>query len=204
MDEFIIHLRRCFEQPLPASNAHDKLMPITGKTKSNKHKNVKRSGVMVLFYPRKKTINLIFIKRPVYDGVHSNQISFPGGKTEPQDKSLTDTALRETNEELGIEKKDIIVIDSLSDIFVYPSNNLVTPFLGVHKKQPLFKPDKREVKKLIEVPLSEILKEDNLSKAVVKAGDGFMYKVPCFIFDNNIIWGATAMILNEVIHLLNR
>ncbi len=206
MEEFIRYLKNRFKQPLLPNKAHNEMLPGTGNKHSSEPGDISKaakSGVLILFYPKDDKIFTVFIERPLYDGVHSGQIAFPGGKTEYNDKTLAETAIREANEEIGIEKRKVAVIGSLSDVFVSPSNYIITPFVGIYKNEPLFSIDEKEVKRLIQIPFCEIVKKENIAKAKVEASDGIIYEVPCFKFGNNIIWGATAMILNEFIYLWN-
>lgn len=204
MEEFIKRLKGCFEHNLPSEKAHHEMLHDIKKNRPENPDHIlkaAKSSVLVLFYPKNDDIYTVFIERPQYDGVHSGQIALPGGKTEQNDKNLADTALREANEEIGIVKEKVMLIGNLSEVFVMPSNFLITPFVGIYNYKPQFSIDDKEVRKLIEIPFSEILKEGNKTKADVKAADGTICRAPCFKFEDNIIWGATAMILNELVYL---
>ncbi len=201
MQDFLKTLERCFEQPLPSQQAHNDMLADINFPKNKQKSEASQSSVLILFYPRNNNIYTVFIERPLYDGIHSGQIAFPGGKMENSDNTLIDTALRETKEEIGINQNKIKISGSLSQVYVIPSNFLITPFVGIYEDEPVFKPDAREVSRLIEVPFDELLNKKNISKGQVKAANGRSYNVPCFKLKNNIIWGATAMILNEFIYL---
>ena len=156
----------------------------------------KKAGVMLLCYPKNNKMHLSLIKRSEYNGVHSGQISLPGGKKEKEDLSIWNTALRECNEELGIsliQKKPLI---SLTPTYVPPSNFLVSPFVVAEKYYPNFNPNKREVAIHIELPLDELI-QFKIKEHVLKGVSSQNKTVPCFIFENHVIWGATAMILFE-------
>ena len=205
MQEFLSNLEKCFEQPLPSNRAHIEMLP---KIKipnpaTNKTCKAAKSSVLIMFYPMNNEIYTIFIKRSIYDGVHSGQIAFPGGKTEAGDKSLAETAIREANEEIGIDSSNIFIKGKLSDVYISPSNYIVTPFVGVYKGRPHFNPDSSEVNQLIKVRFSDIIDKRNKGKAQVKAANGQLYEVPSFNFNNHVVWGATAMMLNEFIVLWN-
>ena len=206
MQEFISKLKKCFEQPLPAEIAHKAMLPDiprVGLVQNNNKSAPTKSSVLFLFYPFKVDIYTVFIERPFYNGVHSGQIAFPGGKIEKNDNNLLETALREANEEIGINKDMVSITGELSKVYISPSNYIVTPYVGFYKDKPVFKRNTREVKQIIEVPFSEILNQKSSQKANVKSADGLKYEVPCFTVKNNIIWGATAMILNELVVLWN-
>jgi len=141
-------------------------------------------------------MHLSLIQRAEYDGVHSGQISLPGGKKEEGDHSLWNTALRECNEELGTsldQKKPLL---SLTPTYIPPSNFLVSPFVLIETHYPNFNPSKREVAVHLELPIDQLLRF-KIEKQVLKKGVNSGKTVQCFIFQNHIIWGATAVILLE-------
>ena len=143
------------------------------------------------------------MQRNTYPGVHSNQISFPGGKQELADKNLTHTALRESYEELGIETSAVHVIGDLTEVYIPPSNFLVQPIIGYSLKRPDFIPHEREVTEVIEVPLSHFQNSNNLQIVTIDVR-GQDFTVPAFVISNKIIWGATAMILSEFLAITER
>jgi 8-oxo-dGTP pyrophosphatase MutT (NUDIX family) len=152
--------------------------------------------VMILLYEEKGKIKFPLIKRPEYLGAHSGQISFPGGKAEEGEDSIQ-TALRECEEEVGIERNQVIVIGKLSDFFVMPSNFMVTPVIGFLETNPTFKPDAREVARIIETDLDDIIADNAMKQKEILAAGKFKMHAPHFEIDNEIVWGATAMMLNE-------
>ena len=172
-------------------------------------KSAKNAAVLIYCYPKFDLMHLSLIKRSNYIGVHSGQISFPGGKPEPNDKKLEDTALRECSEELGIQivNKNLF---PLTPLYIPPSNFLVSPFvtfenfnpqftsLFKHVKyfNPKFNLDKREVAAHIQIPLFKLM-ELNIEKRHLEQGIQIGAEVPCFYYEKNLIWGATAMILAE-------
>lgn len=160
--------------------------------------NPRRSAVMMLFYPRDGQATLVLTQRHTYAGVHSAQISFPGGKAELTDKNLAYTALRETEEEIGIPVGDIHVVMPFTDIYIPPSNFLVSPFLGVLKSEPDFTPSPAEVANIIELPLSTLLDDSVVVNTTIQPSPDIQVNVPAFNVGGNIVWGATAMILSEL------
>lgn len=164
---------------------------------------VKKAGVLALLYPDfEENINMVFIVRKSYDGVHSGQIGFPGGKPEAEDGSLAQTAIRETWEEIGVKQSLIQIIKPLTDLYIPPSNFNVSPFLAVIKSTPKFNIQPSEVQSIIEVSLNDILDKKNLISTLVKTSYGPSVQVPAFLFKGQIVWGATAMILMEIVVLL--
>ncbi len=167
------------------------------------HEPVK-SSVMILIYPGVEgSAKSVFIQRPKYDGVHSGQISFPGGRLDPDDEDMMQTALRETHEEIGISPDQVEVIGQLSELYIPPSNHLVSPFAGLLSKMPVFCPDPIEVACIIEVELGDFLSGNNKTESIIKLADGEIVNTPCYKTGEHIIWGATAMILAEFISLFN-
>ena len=163
-----------------------------------KANNPKKAAVLALFYPddQNKT-RILLTKRASYKGTHSSQISFPGGKTALNDRSLEHTAKRETFEEVGIHSDSIHTIRELTTVFIPPSNFLATPFIGFINQRPLFNIN-YEVAATIEVLLEDLLNDVNISTVEMSTSYMHKVKVPCFKLDDYIVWGATAMILSEI------
>lgn len=158
----------------------------------------RKAGVMALFYPRDHQTYFLLIHRKTYEGVHSNQIGFPGGKEERQDKDLLDTALRETFEEVGVRPHEISVIRSLSKIYIPPSNFEVQPYIGLYQNELPFVVQETEVEALVEISLSDLLDDKNLITQRLSTSYADNIEVPAFRLNNHIVWGATAMMLNEI------
>jgi 8-oxo-dGTP pyrophosphatase MutT (NUDIX family) len=156
----------------------------------------------MLLYPKNKETHLVLIVRNAYDGVHSSQIAFPGGKYEKTDSGFEETALRETHEEIGVLPENINVIREFSPMFIPPSNFLVHPFLGISSQELSFYPDVREVASVIELPLSVFLDDEIIIEATLSTSYGANVLVPAFNIQNHIVWGATAMILSELREVL--
>lgn len=163
----------------------------------------KRAAVMALLYASDEgDLKMIFILRKTYEGVHSNQVGFPGGKTEEQDNNLLDTALRETEEEIGLHRSQIQVIKELTDVYIPPSNFLVKPFLGVVSKPFQYVIDDYEVEQILEFSVADILNEQNVGSESITNSYANNLTVPSFKFGESVIWGATAMMLSEIKDLL--
>lgn len=165
--------------------------------------HARKAAVMMLLYPDEyNELHFCLIQRSTYDGKHSGQISFPGGKKEKTDADYWETALRETAEEIGVTSSDVNLITVLSSTYIPPSNFLVYPFLGYINKRPNFIPEIGEVDHIIEVPLSDLLTESNITEGQIKASYMKDINVPMFVFDQYKVWGATAMILAEARELI--
>lgn len=162
-----------------------------------------QAGVMALFYPTSTDqTNLILILRKTYKGVHSAQVGFPGGRLELEDSSIMDAALRETEEEVGVPRNDIIVLKQLTEIYIPPSNFFVQPFMGITTIPPSFVAQEDEVEALIEVSLPDFMNDRNIVKEILTTSYMEELEVPAFKLNGHIVWGATAMMLNEVREML--
>ena len=167
-------------------------------------KNPKKAAVLVMFYPNKKNETCFLLTlRSHYKGVHSAQISFPGGKFEQSDNTLKNTVLREVNEEVGILKKDIKIVKQMTDVYIPPSNFLVTPFIGIIPYEPIFKTN-HEVAEIIHVRVAEFLDDGAISTTILNTSYAENMTVPCFKLNNYIVWGATAMMLSEIKDLFEK
>jgi 8-oxo-dGTP pyrophosphatase MutT (NUDIX family) len=161
------------------------------------------AAVLILLYPIKGSIHTVFMQRHNYTGVHGGQISFPGGKTEPSDENITGTALREAEEETGVDPSKISVIGTLTPLFIPVSNIVVTPVVGWTDERPEFRHQEEEVVFLFDAEIRRFL-EPSIVKTKPFEIRGEMIDVKYFDYDGNVIWGATAMILNELLEIIRR
>ena len=201
---------------LPGISSQLKMAPVTRLTELKKHAipitigtrasfigdNAKKSAVLILFYPKNNQTHIALIKRSIDKSVHSAQISFPGGKSEITDKSLIHTALREAEEEIGIITDSIKVIASLTKLYIPPSNFDVYPFVGVTYHTPDFKPN-YEVQKILEVDLETLMNPETCTHKKIQHRTGNDFVVPCYYVQEEVIWGATAMIISELLQVVN-
>lgn len=195
--------------PLPAESSHFKMIPPRRKSfqeySANQLESAKKAGVLALFYPNKKNeTTLVFILRKTYKGVHSAQVSFPGGKKEKEDKTLADTAVRETFEEIGVPIQDIKIIKNLTEVYIPPSNFYVQSFVGITNQNPVFYKQDREVEQIIEVNLADVVDDNNIQLKTLSTPYGTDIEVPAFKLSGFVIWGATAMILSEIKDILKQ
>lgn len=162
------------------------------------HQDPPRPGaVIILLYEDKGGIRFPLIKRPEYFGAHGGQVSLPGGKAEAGEEAVQ-TALRECEEEIGVSQAQISVLGKLSDFLVIPSNYLVTPVIASITPKPLFKPDPYEVSRILEAYLQDISTDDAVKQKEILAAGKYRMIAPHFEIENEVVWGATAMILNEL------
>lgn len=203
-ESFIELLRKRLKEPLPGREAQIKMAPKPideRRFKENPIRPPRLGGVMVLLYPDEQGIHIPLMKRPEYDGAHSGQVSFPGGKLENVDTNLIDTALRETHEEIGVPKEQIEVIGNLSELFIIASNFKVLPTVGVIREKPNFIPDPIEVADVLPMAINAL---NDYSIRSVKEMRFPPYTIfsPYFDVRGEVVWGATAMMLSELAELV--
>lgn len=156
---------------------------------------------MILLYEREGQVCFPLIKRPDYTGAHSGQVSLPGGKAEAGE-TIIETALREGEEEIGIRPGQVEVIGQLSEFFVVPSNFLVTPVIAWAKEPIDLTPDPREVARILRGELRHLMAPEAVQTKDILAAQQFTMRAPHFEIEGEVVWGATAMMLNEFRTLL--
>ena len=198
---FSNRLRKALREPLPGEKGQMGMAPeFRGEEISSG--DPKPAAVLILLFPLAENTGVVFIKRNVYNGPHSSQVSFPGGAWETADGSLEKTALRETREELGI-KGEIQMLGSMSPLHIPVSNFLVTPFVGWMDGHPFYRPDPTEVQYVIESNLSVLLNPDNILSEKWEQNKKSIV-APYYRVGDEKIWGATAMMLCEFLQVVSR
>jgi len=192
--------------PLPGQDSQFKMSPPYREhliqLQAEKIKNARQSAVMALFYPNlDHETQLMLILRKTYKGVHSAQVGFPGGKLEANE-TKQEAALRETEEEIGVNRHSINILKRLTEIYIPPSNFYVHPFIGIVNMLPVFEKQDSEVEELLEIKLNHFLDNRNITTKEVTT-NGLKVKVPAYNLNGHLVWGATAMMLSEVKDLLN-
>ncbi len=195
-------LQEKVREDLPGLHVQLEMAPVT-RLSFKKPEETKKAGVLILLYPKNNIYYLVFIQRPTYNGAHSGQISFPGGQFEEADANLIKTALRESYEEIGICTEDVKVLGTLSPLYIPVSNFEVKPVIAYLSYTPKFKADPIEVNHIIELPLYEFTDIQNKDEVDMHIR-GEVFRVPCFYPGSYRIWGATAMILSELIHVIRK
>ncbi len=168
----------------------------------NEIKDYKESAVCILLYQQEDTIYFPLIERVVYKGVHSGQIALPGGKKDETDSNLIHTALRELEEEIGISHTHLEVVGKLTQVYIPPSNFLVNPVVAITHQLPQFILNPTEVQSVIPFSLKDLLDENIIKETYIELEKGLKIKTPYFDVRGKVLWGATAMILNELKHIL--
>lgn len=210
MEKFKIFTRqlenRFSHGELPGLKAQLKMVPVT-RLKDLRSKSFanppKKSAVLILFYPDKGTIKFVMIKRPRDNSVHSGQIAFPGGSYEAEDNTLMQTALREASEEVHVNPRNVVIAGQLTNIHINPSNFDVTPFVGFSLSRPGLHGN-NEVDRILEISLDELFDPDAITRKVIRNRQGLEFEVPCFLIQDEIIWGASAMMLAEMMEIINQ
>lgn len=199
---FLQQLRRDLAAELPGRAAQHQMAPLPRPNGAFPYDqpapDARRGGVLVLFYPYAGRLYLPLILRPTYNGVHSGQVGFPGGGYEPGDDDLVHTALREANEEVGVRGDQVEILGQLSPLYIFASNYLVQPTVGWTPARPAFHTDPYEVERLVETPVSELLDPANVRVEEWELRSR-VATVPFFLVQGQRIWGATAMMLAELL-----
>ncbi|MBK7149704.1 MAG: CoA pyrophosphatase [Bacteroidetes bacterium] len=208
-DSLIIEqLKAELQKPLPGETAQYRMAPSYRPRLSAADiaaQNPRLGGVMVLLYESNGLLKTVFTKRREYEGVHSGQMSFPGGKKDDTDSDLTATALRETQEEIGIDGNNIELLGKLSELYIPPSNFLVHPAVGFTPAIESFTPQDKEVAEIVEIPLGFFLNEQNIHpQTEIKLFNGHTVRAPAYIYESHVIWGATAIVLSEFSFILQQ
>jgi len=205
MLDFQEQLLRAIARGLPGEKAHIRMAPFRPLSSIARKaaENVRESAVAVVIYEQSDTYYCILIQRPSYEGNHSGQISFPGGKKDLSDNDLQETAIRECMEETGVELSQARFLGQLTPVYIPVSNFHVEPFVFFYPEVPQFTPDPREVESIMSISLQALTDESSVQFMTVILPDGSELKeVPCFRIDDMEIWGATALMLNELKEVL--
>lgn len=200
----IEELKKRLLNPLPGWKAHSLMATqIHKKARALPRPDARSAGVLMLLFPKDQELHLPLILRPTYEGVHSGQMALPGGKVELHDEDIIHTALRETEEEIGVKIKREQVLGILTDLYIPPSNISVTPVVAFCEQEPAYILDPMEVADIVDFSISELRDLQNQLITQVPVVGGVMLDVPAFSLQGKIVWGATAMMLSELLDLLN-
>lgn len=189
-------------QPLPGKSAQYYMAKNFRSSDTKAPPDAKHAGVLLLLYPIADEWHVALIRRSFHEAdPHSGQISFPGGKHEKEDDSLLHTALREANEETGINAESLEVLGALTSLYIPVSNFEVHPFVAFSKTRPDFVPEVNEVDAILEVPVSFLLNPESVQLTDLTIRNFNVKDIHCFKFEENVIWGATAMMLYEFVEV---
>jgi 8-oxo-dGTP pyrophosphatase MutT (NUDIX family) len=206
-ERLVSFLESRLNQGLPGKDAHMDMAPLPidlRRFESKLPKSHRKSGVLILFYPESNLPFFPLIKRPEYPGIHGGQIALPGGKMELDDPSVIHTALREAEEEIGVDSRKIQVLGQLTDLYIPTSNFLVSPVIGFSEEKPEMIPEEKEVQRIITTDLRQVLNLELRKRKTLEPSPGFQLDAPYFEIEGEVVWGATAMILSELSWLLSK
>ena len=200
-EEFISNLKTNLQKPLPGEEVQFEMAHVKREKLADlfaDYKNYRPSAVLILLYPNEQQqISVLLIERMTYDGHHSGQIALPGGKAESADIDLEATALREFFEETGSDTTPT-VIGKLTPVYIPVSKFMVQPFVAYVTQKPNFSASAYEVNALIEWEINQLLNPEIIKETTIEPAPGLKLKTPYFDVQGKVLWGATAMMLNEL------
>jgi 8-oxo-dGTP pyrophosphatase MutT (NUDIX family) len=160
-----------------------------------------KAGVLVLLYPQEERLHLVFTRRTDKVDFHKGQISFPGGRLEAGEE-LEQAALREAQEELDVDPDSVRILGMLTPLYIPPSNYCIYPVVALTERRPDFHPSQLEVAEVLEIPLDHLLDPQNIRRETwtIRGTD---VEVPFYSFGEHKIWGATAMVLAELLEIFS-
>lgn len=202
-DNFIQQLTDRYAEGLPGREHQFKMAAAIRRTMAPAPDDARVAAVLVLLFPKNGAWHVVLTERTGSTrDPHSHQISFPGGSLEAQDASLEACALRETEEEIGVAPSAIKVVGALTDIYIPPSNFQVYPFLAWTPSAPTYRRQPSEVAQVLETPLSILQNPDNWQLTDIRIHENLLLNdVPYFDVFGKKVWGATAMMLSELLEL---
>ncbi len=196
--------RQALQEPLPGLGAQLQMAPRPRPTRPwPPGHSPRRAGVLLLLYPREGQWWFPLTLRTEGLAIHQGQVSLPGGAWEPGDPNLQHTALRETEEELGVPAEALQVLGKLTPLYIPPSDFCIHPFVAVAEAPPVLQPDPSEVAQVIETPLRALL-DPLVRQWEERPVRGVLSRIPYFAIGDHKVWGATAMVLAEFATCLER
>jgi len=196
-------LEERLKEPLPGTSAH-LITKVQSKIEFNfpeSSKDAKKASVLILLFPDSNNIHFFLTQRTLSVEHHKGQISLPGGTCEKNEKTIN-TALRETEEEIGVDKNEVEIIGELTPFFTPTSGFIIHPFIGWCNRRPKTNKQTDEVHALFSASLSQLLNDQILELENWNLR-GYEAKVPFYNFDGHKVWGVTAAILSEFKLILN-
>lgn len=206
----IPQLRQALTEPLPGLSIQARMMSrrfeqINPDIYVRPKKEVRQAAVMALLFQKDQAWHTALMQRPESNYAHSRQISFPGGSLESDDVDLLACAKRETEEEFGIPRTSIEAIGALSELYIPTSGFLVQPYVGYLRQAPQYTPNPSEVEEVLDIPLAHLLDPTRRKTTEISLPSGITLKnIPYYDVHDKVVWGATAMMLSELVHLLEQ
>lgn len=204
-NDFIQRLETRLQQPLPGEAAQFRMAHPQRRGSFPPPPHATASAVLALFFPKNEEWHLVFIERESSNAndKHKGQISFPGGRFDDTDIVLDRTALREAEEEVGVDPSTVRLLGQLTELYIPISNFKVNPYVGMVDYHPQFKPQVSEVKSILEIPFQHFQNPKNEGITTVTVGNNLVMKdIPYFDVEGKTLWGATAMMLSELLEIV--
>lgn len=192
---------RRLQSSLPGWHSQWELTPLPGRGPNPLPDRFREAAVLSLLYPRDGELSIVLMKRTEDGRTHSGQVSLPGGKHEASDPDLKSTALREAEEELGIPAQEVQILGDLTELYIHASNYLVQPVVGFVADRPTFRPSPLEVQEIIEISIPQLLQTPVTTATLLDRTNSTFY-TRAFQIEGQVIWGATAMMLNELLTII--
>jgi len=201
-DEVVARLRAALLAPLPGAMAQDRLSPRPRRAwpATFDPAKVRHAACLLLLFPRDGRAHLVLTLRADTLGRHGGQVSLPGGVIEPGE-SFEQAALREAQEEIGLEARAVQTLGALTPVDIPVSGFRLHPIVAAAADRPALHASDGEVARILEVPLEQLIDPARLVWRTSKRDDRDV-AVPAFVVDGIDIWGATAMVLAELLALL--
>jgi hypothetical protein len=204
MNDFAKWLKKRLVLPLPGYEAQQKMISMARPRITDAPRDARKSGVLIVLYPENGDMNTILIERTKDGGIHSGQIALPGGQMEAADVDIYATALREAEEEVGLNSSSVVVLGQLTELYIPVSNFLVMPVVAYASTQPRLIPSEVEVAQIICCPLNKLFANKKVVDVRATAKVDFKVRTIAYVLDDGMVmWGATAMIFSELEHLWN-
>ncbi len=198
---------KLIRESLPGIDAHLRMAHAIRKVDPQQiDQKVKEAGVLIILFEKSPgDFHLIFIRRGSgHDqDKHAGQIAFPGGKKEPGDPDMMFTAMREAEEEIALDLSTIDILGPLTPLYIPVSKYRVHSFIAYAYEMPVLTRQESEIEEILELPLTEFKSPGVRQETRIQLAKGItLNHVPCFLINGHVIWGATAMIMNELLEIL--
>lgn len=207
-NKFIEQFRLISREGLPGERAHSLMLPINRPLSSDALKSAsdyRDSAVAILLFEKDGSIHSTLIQRPEYEGTHSKQIAFPGGKHDDTDHNLEFTARREAFEEVNLPLDNGQLITELTTVYIPVSKFKVNPFVFYLDEEPILTPDPREVDSIIHFDVFQLITDEVVKTTDLRLSNGLIRKnIPYFDINGHVVWGATALMLSELREILKQ
>jgi 8-oxo-dGTP pyrophosphatase MutT (NUDIX family) len=208
MQSFPSFLQQQLARPLPGEAFHEEMARKFRRMPPVIPSDAVTACVLILFYPKGESWYVPLIQRTTTNNPndrHSGQVSFPGGRYETEDVSLEACALREAYEEVGIVPETVTLLGKLTPLYIPVSNYMVHSFVGYVNETPNFALQESEVVEVLEAPIQHFLSEAAIETTTIHFGNGTeLIGIPCYRVEGRVVWGATSMMLRELVEVITK